>query len=100
MAISTSRRSWNARAAFLVGLAFFMTVVVSLVLWTAYNFASGSRTVMSRERGQHVLDIYDGIPRLRFQSDGTFKISVLEDMHMGEGEDNRGWFAFVHPPRS
>lgn len=34
---------------------------------------------------------YDGMPRLRFKADGGFKIGILEDLHFGEGEDNRGF---------
>lgn len=30
-----------------------------------------------------------GSSRLQFEDDGTFKLSILEDLHFGEGESNR-----------
>jgi hypothetical protein len=35
------------------------------------------------------LDIatYNGMPKLHFSLEGTFKISVLEDLHFGEGQE-------------
>jgi hypothetical protein len=36
-----------------------------------------------------VFGLESGGRRLRFKPDGSFKISVFEDLHFGEGEDNR-----------
>lgn len=33
--------------------------------------------------------ILNGRRRLAFNEDGTFKLCVFEDLHFGEGEDNR-----------
>ena len=32
---------------------------------------------------------YHGLKSLQFKADGTFKIGIFEDLHFGEGEDNR-----------
>ena len=32
---------------------------------------------------------YNGMVKLRFSTKGSFKISVFEDLHFGEGSDNR-----------
>jgi hypothetical protein len=76
-----------------VSLGFFATAVVSFMMWKSYLLAAtalGSGVRWGRP-GNGLLDVdsYDATPRLRFKRDGTFKIAVFEDLHFGEGEDNR-----------
>jgi hypothetical protein len=76
-----------------VSLGFIATAVVSFVMWKSYVLAAtalGSGIQWGRP-GNGLLDVdsYDATPRLRFKRDGTFKIAVFEDLHFGEGEDNR-----------
>jgi hypothetical protein len=91
------RSRWNT--IFKVILAVLVTAAVSFAMWKSYLFAAtalGSGFGWPRfGNGQLDVDLYDASPRLRFKGDGTFKISVLEDLHFGEGEDNRKCIACV-----
>lgn len=73
--------TWSWRSASLFVVWFIGTLITVFIMkqqiyWAA--IALGSKVA------QAVIP-----PRLRFQNDGTFHISIFEDLHFGEGEDNR-----------
>lgn len=71
-----------------------MIILVCLIMRDRFIFAAalfggtlGPRPVSGIQGPD--LTTYNGMPKLQFREDGSFKISVLEDLHFGEGEDNR-----------
>ena len=64
-------------AVFLVVLA---TIMRGQLLW-AISVLSGAISPLSAGAVRQ--------PRLRFTPEGTFHITIFNDLHLGEGEDNR-----------
>lgn len=62
------------------------------MMWKSYFFTATALGLLGCAKPQssaNGVDTFDATPRLRFEKDGTFKMSIFEDLHLGEGEDNR-----------
>jgi hypothetical protein len=72
--------------------------MISFAMWKSYLFAATALGSFgwAKPTGPVLgVDVFDETPRLRFEKDGGFKIAVMEDLHFGEGEDNRK-FSFCY----
>lgn len=81
-------------------LSVVAALVIGIMMWKSYLLAAtalGSGSAWGRPTKNELdVDSYDATPRLRFENDGTFKVSIFEDLHFGEGEDNRKFDYFLH----
>lgn len=79
---------------------FSITAVVSFMMWKSYFLAATAVVSFGWAKPQtntEGVDTSDANPRLRFEKDGTFKMSIFEDLHFGEGEDNRKFpYPLIH----
>lgn len=81
-----------------IAIAFLATAFVSFIMWKSYFLAATALGSFGWARpGNHRegVDVFDANPRLRFEKDGKFKIAVFEDLHFGEGEDNRKFYSIL-----
>jgi hypothetical protein len=92
--LSRPRSRW--KIVFQIIIAFLATGLVSFMMWKSYCLAAtalGSFGWARPRVDQEAMDVFDASPRLRFEKDGRFKIAVFEDLHFGEGEDNRKFYS-------
>jgi hypothetical protein len=75
--VRSRRKSASLILLSVLGAVLILAVMRQQVLWTI-AFLTGATL------GQPTNDL-----RLSFGKDGKFRISVFEDLHYGEGEDNR-----------
>jgi hypothetical protein len=80
----------SQRALLCITLSLLLTFIVCMIMWSKYVFTAAlfGAFITSRPLGDvKALDAksYRGMPSLHFNPEGSFKISVLEDLHFGEG---------------
>jgi hypothetical protein len=80
-----NQRTWP-RFVTLVGIAALSVVAVAAVMRAQLLWAI---SVLSGAVGRRLSVGIMRQPRLRFTEQGTFHITVFNDLHLGEGEDNR-----------
>jgi hypothetical protein len=79
-----SHRRWPHCLALVVLAAVFLVVLATIMrgqLLRAMSVLSGATWPLSAGVVRQ--------PRLRFTPEGTFQITIFNDLHLGEGEDNR-----------
>jgi hypothetical protein len=86
------RREWKLLFLFsiiLISVFFVMRqrFLLEVSAFFGAAFAQGAKTAPEAVFGLGASS--QGQKRLAFRDDGSFQISVFEDLHFGEGEDNR-----------
>lgn len=95
MAAATMSKPWVSRRLAALVLSFFIVLCISFIIMkdrlafaAALFFGSISSSPIPLADSLDPTS-YNGMPRLHFSKDGSFKISIMEDLHFGEGPNNR-----------